>query len=90
MAVLDAAKPYPLKGVYKLSDYPDVPDLVRCTDPDNPERFVIGRIVAKNGEPIAIIGDVANSRNRRQPSGGRCKDQLTADVVARKVELVVD
>ena len=28
VAVLDGAKPYPLKGVYKLSDYPDVPDLV--------------------------------------------------------------
>ncbi len=28
VSVLNAAKPYPLKGVYKLSDYPDAPPLV--------------------------------------------------------------
>jgi signal peptidase I len=51
---------------------PDISDLVRCTDPDAPERFVVGRVFARNGDPVQVIGDIANSKQRRQPSPRRC------------------
>jgi signal peptidase I len=38
------------------STSPDVGVLVRCTDPDAPARFVIGRIVGKMGDVLDING----------------------------------
>jgi signal peptidase I len=38
------------------STQPDVGTLVRCTDPDSPGRWIVGRIVAKYGDVIDLSG----------------------------------
>ena len=57
---------------------PDVSELVRCTDPDAPDRYVVGRVIGRNGDPVTIVGDIANSKQRRSPSPRRCKTPTIA------------
>ncbi len=46
--------------------------LVRCSDPDAPGRFVIGRVLAKTGSNIQIKGGLATVDRRSPPSPTRC------------------
>jgi signal peptidase I len=74
-AIVPALEPGDFVLIAKDS-LPDIPDLARCTDPDAPERFVIGRLMAKNGDPLSINNDIVNSRGRRAPSPRRCEQPV--------------
>ena len=47
--------------------------LVRCTDPDAPGRFVVGRIVAKGGDSVAV-DEIVVVNGKRNPSPHACTD----------------
>lgn len=51
----------------------DTGALVRCTDPDVPGRFVIGRIVSKTGEAIDFRGGILFIDNHTPPASAACE-----------------
>ncbi len=55
---------------------PEISNLVRCVDPDSPDRFVVARVIAHNGDPITIAAGTANSKGRRSPSPRRCTEPV--------------
>src|SRR5271165_6102891 len=46
--------------------------LVRCQDPQSPERFVVARAMARSGEVIDINGETVSVDRRRTPSPRGC------------------
>ena len=57
LTTLRAAKPYPIKGLYRLSDYPDVGDTDRLRDglplPQPTSAALARRVRGRHGHPIA-------------------------------------
>jgi signal peptidase I len=53
---------------------PGFGDLVRCTDPDEPQRWVIGRIVGEAGDIIEIEGGKITINGKRAPEESACKE----------------
>jgi len=51
---------------------PDRGDLVRCTDPESPEKFIVGRAIAHEGETIAFNQEVVSLDGQRNPSPYGC------------------
>lgn len=54
---------------------PDRGDLVRCADPSDPKRFVIGRVMGRGGEVIDMTNEVVTIDNYRMPSPHACDPQ---------------
>lgn len=46
--------------------------LVRCKDPQSPERFVVARAIARTGEVVEIHGESVTVDRRRMPSPRGC------------------
>lgn len=53
---------------------PSFGDLVRCTDPDEPRRWVIGRIVGEGGDTIEIERGNLTINGRKAPLESACKE----------------
>jgi signal peptidase I len=51
---------------------PSVPYLVRCTDPDAPGRFVVGRIVGGGGDKVDLINESLTVNGGHAPSPRAC------------------
>lgn len=47
-------------------------DVVRCTDPDAPGRFVVGRIVGGQGDKVDIVGESLTVNGSHAPSPRAC------------------
>lgn len=48
------------------------PHLLRCSDPDEPGRFVVGRAVGKTNDHVEITGDAVFVNGLRKPSPRSC------------------
>jgi signal peptidase I len=55
--------------------HPGFSDLVRCTDPEEPRRFVIGRIVAEGGDTLTVNDVEVSVNNKRAPSETACSQR---------------
>jgi signal peptidase I len=53
---------------------PGFGDLVRCTDPDEPQRWVIGRIVGEAGDTVEISRGLLTINGRRAQQEATCKE----------------
>jgi signal peptidase I len=53
---------------------PSFGDLVRCADPDEPRRWVIGRIVGEGGDTIEIEHGRLTINGRKAPLESACKE----------------
>ncbi|MBI4700662.1 MAG: signal peptidase I [Deltaproteobacteria bacterium] len=51
---------------------PGFGDLVRCSDPDNPGGFVVGRIVAEEGDAIEMAGGILRIGGTRYDATESC------------------
>jgi signal peptidase I len=51
---------------------PSVPDLVRCSDPDAPGRFVVGRIVGGGKDKVDVGGESLTINKSHTPSPRAC------------------
>ena len=49
--------------------------LVRCTDPDAPGRFVVGRVVGLTRDTVDLVQESLSVNNRHEPSSGNCDPQ---------------
>lgn len=47
--------------------------LVRCTDPDAPGRFVVGRVVAHGGDHVEVVGGVVTVNGKSSPASIACE-----------------
>jgi signal peptidase I len=54
---------------------PDIGDLVRCTDPDEPRRTVIGRLVGTDGSAVTILDQRFTTPGSREAADTACGDQ---------------
>jgi signal peptidase I len=54
-------------------------ELVRCVDPEQSGRFVIGRATARGGETVEINGELVLVDRRRSPSPRACDAQTVLD-----------
>jgi signal peptidase I len=55
---------------------PGFSDLVRCTDPDEPRRFVIARIVGEGGDKVAIDGHNVKVNEKRASLEHACSPRI--------------
>jgi signal peptidase I len=53
--------------------------LVRCQDPQSPDRFVVARAMARSGEVIDIHGETVSVDRRRTPSPRGCPSSKVFD-----------
>jgi len=53
---------------------PGFGELVRCTDPDEPRRWVIGRIAAEGGDTVEIVRSRLVVNGRKAPLETACKE----------------
>ena len=51
---------------------PNRGDLARCTNPETPAKFVVGRAIAKEGETVAFSQEVVSLDGQRNPSPYGC------------------
>jgi len=51
---------------------PTLGNLARCTDPDEPRRFVVGRIVGVGGSPFILSGQTFSTAGSRPRSDSPC------------------
>jgi signal peptidase I len=51
---------------------PAIPDLVRCSDPDAPGRFVVGRIVGEGGDKVGVVSEAVDVNGSHVPSPRSC------------------
>jgi signal peptidase I len=51
---------------------PEFSDLVRCRDPEDPNRWVVGRIVGLGGDTVSLTGGILQVNNRRYDSMDAC------------------
>lgn len=50
--------------------------LVRCTDPEDPQRWVVGRIVGMEGDTVEVDGPSVTVNGTRYNTSDGCKDPL--------------
>jgi len=70
---------------------PGFGDLVRCPDPEEPQRFVVGRIAGLPGDAVSFEGANVKVNNKIYRSGSRCdaKDNATVKHPSTQQELPV-
>ena len=54
---------------------PALGDLVLCPEPNHPERVVIGRLVAKGGEEVAVVGADVSRNGHRYVVDSNCAER---------------
>jgi signal peptidase I len=54
---------------------PDLGKLARCTDPDEPRRFVVGRLVGTGGSTVTILDQRFSTPGSREQSNTACGEQ---------------
>ena len=47
--------------------------LVRCTDPDAPARFILGRVVGMSRDVVDLKQEILSVNGRHEPYVGRCE-----------------
>jgi len=58
------------------SKEPHFGDLVRCIDPEEPRRYVIGRIGGESGDNVVVNGTMVIVNNRRSASETSCSERV--------------
>lgn len=64
--------------VLLLRSSPGPGDLVRCADPDEPRRFVVGRIVAIANETVEVRGEDFSVDGKSPSSEGSCPQPVVS------------
>jgi signal peptidase I len=67
---------------------PAVGNLVRCTDPDEPRRWVVARVIATGGQEIHVINQTFNTFGTHETSDTACEPiRLTNPASGDDIEL---
>ena len=89
VSILPTLAPGDLVLVSRNKGEPAFGHLVRCSDPDDPTRFVVGRVVGFPGEIVTIEDEVLSIDHQRELSRGLCHPS-TRTVVDPKNGLEVE
>ncbi len=50
--------------------------LVRCTDPDSPSRFIVGRVVGLSHDAVDLVDESLSVNGKHEASSGQCESQV--------------
>lgn len=87
-SVLPTLAPGDVVLVTRHGASPDLDYLEKCTDPDAPGRFVVGRVVGLPGDKVGVSSDVYKRNGHAAAFAGPCDPNSEMDVANPKTQAV--